>query len=167
MSSVPEWAWEFHGHQCPFMPLGFRMGKLAMKELGAEHEKDHGFFVIPELGIGHPQTCLMDGIQIATGILLLLYYTPSIEAAHESVGRPPRTIRQDGADERAGVGRAAVVAPGKVTEVLCHVLAGAVEDVAVGEFRECRLAGAVVGKRFARLRGLLREVRGRIMRYPL
>lgn len=67
MNMVPEWAWEFHGHRCPFMPLGYRMGKLAMKELGAEHEKDHGFFVIPELGIGHPQTCLMDGIQIATG----------------------------------------------------------------------------------------------------
>jgi formylmethanofuran dehydrogenase subunit E len=63
----PGWAWEFHGHHCPFMPLGYRMAKLAMKELGVEHEKDHGFFVIPELGIGHPQTCLIDGIQIATG----------------------------------------------------------------------------------------------------
>jgi len=66
-STVPEWAWEFHGHYCPFMPLGYRMAKRAMQELGVEHEKDHGFFVIPELGIGHPQTCLMDGIQIATG----------------------------------------------------------------------------------------------------
>lgn len=67
MNTVPEWAFEFHGHRCPFMPLGYRMGKLAMKELGVEHEKDHGFFVIPELGVGHPQTCLMDGIQVATG----------------------------------------------------------------------------------------------------
>ena len=67
MNKVPEWAFEFHGHRCPFMPLGYRMGQLAMKELGVEHEKDHGFFVIPELGVGHPQTCLMDGIQIATG----------------------------------------------------------------------------------------------------
>lgn len=63
----PGWAWEFHGHRCPFMPLGYRMARLAMKELGTEHEMDHGFFVIPELGIGHPQTCLIDGIQIATG----------------------------------------------------------------------------------------------------
>jgi formylmethanofuran dehydrogenase subunit E len=67
LSNLPEWAFEFHGHRCPFMPLGYRMGRLAMKELGVEHEKDHGFFVIPELGIGHPQTCFMDGIQIATG----------------------------------------------------------------------------------------------------
>jgi len=65
--TLPEWIFEFHGHRCPFMPLGYRMGLLAMKELGVEQEKDHGFFVIPELGIGHPQTCLMDGMQIATG----------------------------------------------------------------------------------------------------
>jgi formylmethanofuran dehydrogenase subunit E len=43
------------------------MGLRAMRELDAAHERDHGFFVIPELGIGHPQTCLMDGLQIATG----------------------------------------------------------------------------------------------------
>jgi uncharacterized protein (DUF169 family) len=29
--------------------------------------EDHGFFVFPELGEGHPQTCMMDGIQVATG----------------------------------------------------------------------------------------------------
>lgn len=63
----PEWAFEFHGHQCPFMPLGYRMARLAMEKLGVEREKDHGFFVFPELGEGHPQTCLMDGLQVATG----------------------------------------------------------------------------------------------------
>jgi len=63
----PEWAFEFHGHQCPFMPLGYRMGRLAMEQLGVEREKDHGFFVFPEIGEGHPQACMMDGIQVATG----------------------------------------------------------------------------------------------------
>jgi formylmethanofuran dehydrogenase subunit E len=63
----PEWAFEFHGHECPFMPIGYRMGKLALAYLGAEHEADHGLFVFPELGEGHPQTCLMDGLQISTG----------------------------------------------------------------------------------------------------
>jgi formylmethanofuran dehydrogenase subunit E len=62
-----EWAFEFHGHLCPFMPIGYRMGKLAMGYLGVEREKDHGFFVFPEIGEGHPQTCMVDGIQIATG----------------------------------------------------------------------------------------------------
>ena len=63
----PAWAFEFHGHQCPFMPIGYRMGKLALEKLGARREQDHGFFVFPELGEGHPQTCIMDGIQAATG----------------------------------------------------------------------------------------------------
>ncbi|MFI5449984.1 MAG: FmdE family protein [Candidatus Bathyarchaeia archaeon] len=63
----PEWAWEFHGHKCPFMPIGYRMGKLAMQRLSVDHEPDHGFFVFPEVGEGHPQTCMMDGIQVATG----------------------------------------------------------------------------------------------------
>jgi formylmethanofuran dehydrogenase subunit E len=63
----PDWAFEFHGHLCPFMPLGYRMGRLALARLGVEREKDHALHVICELGDGHPQTCLMDGIQIATG----------------------------------------------------------------------------------------------------
>ncbi|MGA8903979.1 MAG: FmdE family protein [Candidatus Bathyarchaeia archaeon] len=63
----PPWAWEFHGHQCPFMPIGYRMGRLAMQQLGVEHEADHGFFVFPEVGEGHPQTCMLDGMQVATG----------------------------------------------------------------------------------------------------
>jgi len=63
----PEWAFEFHGHRCPFMPIGYRMGALALSNLGVQREKDHGLFVFPELGEGHPQTCMMDGIQVATG----------------------------------------------------------------------------------------------------
>jgi len=63
----PEWAFEFHGHKCPFMPIGYRMGKLAMEKLGVEREKDHGFFVFAEIGVGHPQMCFVDGVQAATG----------------------------------------------------------------------------------------------------
>jgi formylmethanofuran dehydrogenase subunit E len=65
--SPPEWAFEFHGHRCPFMPLGYRMGLLALEALGVPREKDHTLHVVCELGEGHPQTCLMDGIQAATG----------------------------------------------------------------------------------------------------
>jgi len=63
----PDWAFEFHGHRCPFMPIGYRMGMLAMESLGVGHESDHGLFVFPEIGEGHPQACMMDGMQIATG----------------------------------------------------------------------------------------------------
>jgi formylmethanofuran dehydrogenase subunit E len=63
----PDWAFEFHGHRCPFMPIGYIMGGLALDHLGIGREKDHGFFVFPEIGEGHPQTCMVDGIQAATG----------------------------------------------------------------------------------------------------
>ncbi len=37
----PEWAFEFHGHECPFIPIGYRMGKLALVYLGIDKERDH------------------------------------------------------------------------------------------------------------------------------
>ncbi|MFI5341624.1 MAG: FmdE family protein [Candidatus Methylomirabilales bacterium] len=67
MNTVPSWTYEFHGHHCPFMPIGYRMGQLAMQKLGVEREKDHGLFAFPEIGVGHPMTCMVDGIQAATG----------------------------------------------------------------------------------------------------
>jgi len=35
-TKLPDWTWEFHGHRCPFMPIGYRMGVIAMRELGIE-----------------------------------------------------------------------------------------------------------------------------------
>jgi len=65
---VPDdWAFTFHGHRCPFMALGYRMGMVALNALGVAREMDHTLYVICEPGEGHPQTCLMDGIQAATG----------------------------------------------------------------------------------------------------
>lgn len=63
----PEWAFTFHGHRCPFMPLGYRMGVLALEALGVSRAVERSLRVICELGEGHPQTCMMDGIQVATG----------------------------------------------------------------------------------------------------
>ena len=67
MDSLPSWTYEFHGHRCPFMPFGYRMGQLAMRTLGVEREPDHGLFAFPEIGVGHPMTSMADGIQAATG----------------------------------------------------------------------------------------------------
>ena len=66
-TDLPEWTWEFHGHQCPFMPIGYRMGLVARRELGVERAKDHGTFALVEIGVGHPQTCMADGVMAATG----------------------------------------------------------------------------------------------------
>ncbi|MGQ9583070.1 MAG: FmdE family protein [Thermoplasmatota archaeon] len=65
--NLPDWTWEFHGHRCPFMPIGYRMGVVAMRELGIGKTRDHGAFALSEMGVGHPQTCMMDGLMAATG----------------------------------------------------------------------------------------------------
>jgi formylmethanofuran dehydrogenase subunit E len=67
MFVLPEWTWEFHGHRCPFMPIGYRMGELMLRTLGVAKAHDHEYFIASELGVGHPQTCMMDGLQAATG----------------------------------------------------------------------------------------------------
>ena len=66
-AGLPEWAWEFHGHRCPFMPIGYRMGVVAMRELGIERVRDHGVFALVEIGVGHPQACMADGMMVSTG----------------------------------------------------------------------------------------------------
>lgn len=63
----PEWAYEFHGHRCPFMPIGYRMGRTALRALGVGRATDHGVYALVEIGVGHPQACMADGVMIATG----------------------------------------------------------------------------------------------------
>ena len=58
MVDLPEWVWEFHGHHCFVMPMGYRMGRIGRRELGMEKVKDHGAFALPEICVGHPQTCV-------------------------------------------------------------------------------------------------------------
>jgi len=64
---LPEWTFEFHGHHCPFMPIGFRMGTVALEKLGVKKSLDHQMHVFSEMGVGHPQGCMQDGIMSATG----------------------------------------------------------------------------------------------------
>jgi len=67
MFQIPAWAYEFHGHKCPFMPIGYRMGAVAMQKLGVERCKDHEMHIFSEMGVGHPQGCMQDGIMSVTG----------------------------------------------------------------------------------------------------
>jgi len=64
---IPAWTFEFHGHNCPFMPIGYRMGILALQKMEVERCKDHEMHVFSEMGIGHPQTCMQDGLMASTG----------------------------------------------------------------------------------------------------
>ncbi len=38
-----------------------------MRELVIERVKDHGVFALVEIGVGHPQACMADGVMSATG----------------------------------------------------------------------------------------------------
>lgn len=65
--TLPSWTWEFHGHRCPFMPIGYRMGLAGMRTLAIGRTRDHGAYALVEIGVGHPQTCMADGVMAATG----------------------------------------------------------------------------------------------------
>lgn len=58
---------QFHGHKCPAMPMGLRVGAAAMNKLGVERAKDGQLLAILELGDDHCATCFADGIQVITG----------------------------------------------------------------------------------------------------
>lgn len=67
---IPEWAFEFHGHKCPAMPMGYRTALAAMQKLGVERAKDGQLMALIELGEDHCATCFADGVQAATGCTL-------------------------------------------------------------------------------------------------
>lgn len=49
------------------------MGVVALCELGMKRCCDHDLFVFSEMGVGHPQGCLQDGIQASTSAT---FYNP-------------------------------------------------------------------------------------------
>ncbi len=62
-----EFGQKFHGHKCPAMPLGLRVGAAAMNALGVERATDGHILAILDLGENHCATCFADGIQVITG----------------------------------------------------------------------------------------------------
>ena len=56
-----------HGHKCPAMPMGLRVGAAAMNALGVERSKDGQLVTLLELGDHHCATCFADGVQMITG----------------------------------------------------------------------------------------------------
>lgn len=56
-----------HGHKCPAMPMGLRVGAAAMNALGVQRAADGQLVALVELGEAHCATCFADGIQTITG----------------------------------------------------------------------------------------------------
>lgn len=64
---VPEWAFEFHGHKCPAMPIGYRAGLSAMKKLAVEKASNKELYLFCENGPAHAAACFLDGVMASTG----------------------------------------------------------------------------------------------------
>jgi len=62
-----EFGQKFHGHKCPAMPMGLRVGAAAMNELGVERAKDGQLVAFVDLGEDHCATCYGDGLQVIMG----------------------------------------------------------------------------------------------------
>ncbi|MCX6559290.1 MAG: FmdE family protein [Candidatus Aminicenantes bacterium] len=56
-----------HGHKCPAMPMGLRVGAAAMNALEVERAQDGQLLALIELGEDHCATCFADGVQTITG----------------------------------------------------------------------------------------------------
>ncbi len=62
-----EFGQTFHGHKCPAMPLGLKVGAAAMNALGVERAKDGQILAFVDLGEDHCATCYADGLQVIMG----------------------------------------------------------------------------------------------------
>ncbi len=62
-----EFGQKFHGHKCPAMPLGLRVGAAGMNKLGVERAKDGQIVAFVDLGEDHCATCYADGLQVIMG----------------------------------------------------------------------------------------------------
>lgn len=65
-----EMGMKFHGHKCPAMPMGLRVGAAAMNKLGVERTGDGEWEALVEIGDDHCATCFADGVQVITGCTL-------------------------------------------------------------------------------------------------
>jgi formylmethanofuran dehydrogenase subunit E len=62
-----EFGQKFHGHKCPAMPMGLRVGAAAMNALGVERAHDGQLIALVDLGDDHCATCYGDGLQVILG----------------------------------------------------------------------------------------------------
>lgn len=68
LMDVLDKAAEFHGHLGPFLAIGVRMGLLAKRTLRSDGFRDLNAIV--NTGNNPPLSCVVDGIQVATGCTL-------------------------------------------------------------------------------------------------
>ena len=60
----------FHGNVCVPLAVGLKMSYVAMQELGTPRSADRELSAVVEVGDHHWASCLLDGVQWATGCTL-------------------------------------------------------------------------------------------------
>ena len=65
MDELVQKAVNFHGHLGPFLIVGLKMGKIALERFGLKRHSS--LKVTVDSDIHPPLSCIIDGIQIATG----------------------------------------------------------------------------------------------------
>lgn len=63
-------AQRFHGNVCVPLAVGLKMSYVAMQELGVSRAADREISAVVEVGDHHWASCLLDGVQWATGCTL-------------------------------------------------------------------------------------------------
>ena len=104
----------FHGHLGPFIVLGYRIGKQALKEMGSDP-----FSIKAEVycsGVT-PQSCLADGVQLGSGCTLGKGNIEVIKSEHVSctfcagekkiriIPKPLKTLNQNDSDYELAIER--------------------------------------------------------------
>jgi len=64
-----EFGQKFHGHKCPAMPMGLRVGAAALNALGVEGAKCGQIVAFVDIGNDHCATCYGDGLQVIMGTM--------------------------------------------------------------------------------------------------
>ena len=68
MKKLLQQAIDFHGHLGPFLIIGLKMGLVALEEFGLK--KYSSLKVTVDSSTNPPLSCIIDGIQVATGCTL-------------------------------------------------------------------------------------------------
>ena len=58
---------QFHGHLGPYAVIGYKMGKIAIQQLGADPFSKEA---VIWTGLKPPLSCIIDGVQISSGCTL-------------------------------------------------------------------------------------------------
>lgn len=155
-----------HGHKCPAMPMGLRVGAAAMNALAVARAKDKDLVAILELGEDHCAHCFGDGVQMITGctfgkgnLRTLPYGKFGVTLVERATGRAVRVVPRAAAQakmkespffqEFRAKGVPASKVPDEVVEPMIQQVMSAPQDQILSVGPEFRTEIARKGETFA------------------